>query len=139
MVGPQCSGGNPCESFTRKDQCLTDSAGANKVCAEEIREHLDSHPDSTLWSVVNKTGAYTPVRDDDVILCDATGGVFNISLPTAAGIRGKIYLIKKIDTSSNKVTVDTFGTETIDDQLTQELKKYDALMVISDDTNWQVI
>ena len=45
---------------------------------------------------VTINGAYTATTDDYMI--DITGGTFNVSLPTAVGISGKIYQIKNSET-----------------------------------------
>ena len=75
-----------------------------------------------------------------VVGVDATGGVRTITLPTAVGIRGKIYVVKKIDSSTNVVTVDGDGSETIDGATTALLSaQYSALMIQSDGTNWMQI
>jgi len=88
------------------------------------------------YGVVTKTAAYT-AANDAVILCDASAGAFTISLPTASGIKGKAYLIKKIDSSTNAVTIDPYGTETIDGAATVTLaSQYDSLIVVSDGINW---
>lgn len=42
---------------------------------------------------------------DDTILCDATAGAFNITLPLAAQVGGLRVTIKKIDASANAVTL----------------------------------
>ena len=59
---------------------------------------------------VSKSGTYlvVPTTDDDID-CDATGGGFTITLPTASGNTGKTVNIKKIDSSANVCTVGTAG------------------------------
>jgi hypothetical protein len=39
------------------------------------------------------------------VLCDATAGAFTITLPPLAGHLDQRYLIKKIDSSGNPITV----------------------------------
>jgi len=74
---------------------------------------------------------------DAVIRCDASAGALTISLPTASGITGKAYLIKKVDSSANAITIDPYGTETIDGAATVTLaSQYDSVIVVSDGTNW---
>lgn len=105
-----------------------------------------SAPKSTLdvggsFSVayVSKTSAYTATSSDCVISCDASGGAFTITLPTASGIAGRLYRIKKSDTSGNAVTIDPNGSETIDGSSTKSLTTaYDSVDLISDGTNWEV-
>ena len=90
--------------------------------------------------IVAKSGAYTIIIDDEVIIADASGASFAITLPTAVGIPGKTYWIKKIDATANTVTVDADGTETIDDGLTAIIgTQYEAITVVSDGAEWWVI
>jgi len=90
--------------------------------------------------VTNTSTTYAPTNLVDAILCDATTGAQTINLPTAVGLSGKIYDIKKKDSSVNSVTIDANGTETIDGSLTQSLiLQYDAMRIISDGANWFIL
>jgi hypothetical protein len=72
---------------------------------------------SLIWADINdvtighsyvtktKTSAYTVLPTDEIIICNATSGSFNITLPTAASSFGRKFFFKKIDTSSNLVTL----------------------------------
>ena len=91
-------------------------------------------------SSVSKTSAYTLTAFDSVILASASGGAFTLTLPAASGVSGKIYEIKKTDSTENIVTVDANSSETIDGLLTWELRSSLAfLKIISDGTNWHVL
>lgn len=90
--------------------------------------------------VVNKNSAYTITVLDEVILADASSAGFTLTLPTAVGIKGKQFSIKKIDNSFNFVTVDGDGSETIDDDVTMDIVlQYDTMKIISDNANWNII
>ncbi|MFH0948081.1 MAG: hypothetical protein V1833_03685, partial [Elusimicrobiota bacterium] len=90
--------------------------------------------------VVTKTAIYTANGTDYTILCDATAAAFTVNLPTAVGITGRIYTIKKIDSSVNAVTVDGAGTETIDGTTTASLSaQWGRIIIQSDGANWQRI
>lgn len=90
--------------------------------------------------VVSKAGAYLATVDDEVIICDATGAPFTISLPAVSGTSGMHFTIKKIDVTANAVTIDGDGAETIDDISTQLLAaQYDSLTIVSDGTEWWII
>lgn len=90
--------------------------------------------------LATKTGAYTLVNSDDTILADATSAGFTLTLPTAVGITGKCFTIKKIDSSTNIVTVDGNGSETIDGSTTNLLNRInESLKIISDGTNWKIL
>lgn len=57
-------------------------------------------------AVVTKTSNYTITTSDHRINCDASGGVFTVTLPAIADVPDdKIYHIKKVDSSTNAVTI----------------------------------
>ena len=90
------------------------------------------------WDVVSVTAAYTAKVSDDVILGDASGGNFSITLPPAANIRGRRYWIKSVSTGT--VTIDGNASETIDGATTVALStQYHFRGIISNGTNWSVI
>lgn len=67
------------------------------------------------------TSNYIAALGDYLILCNALSGPITVTLPSAAALPGNVYVIKKIDSSSNPITVDPFGSQTIDGQLTQTI------------------
>lgn len=90
-------------------------------------------------SVRTETSNYTAVSSDDLILADATSGALTITLPPAASNSGKVYTIKKIDSSANAVTIDGNASETIDGSTTQVLYTEDeAMNIVSDGTNFVI-
>jgi hypothetical protein len=92
-----------------------------------------------LLSVRAEATAYT-AADDDVILCDASGGAFSVTLPAVAGSTGHVYTIKKTDVSANAVTIDGDASETIDGATTLALSaQYDFATIICDGSEWHVI
>ena len=96
--------------------------------------------DLTKLRVITKTAIYTIASNDDVILADATNGAFTVTLPSAVGLAGIKKIIKKIDSSSNHVTIGTTSAQTIDGAATQSLNsQWNKIIVVSDGTNWLVI
>ena len=86
------------------------------------------------------TGADTLGTDNYVALCDATSASFTLSLPTAVGIAGQLYHIKKIDSTGNLVTIDANGSETIDGVDTVVIStQYESFKIVSNGTNWFII
>ncbi len=86
------------------------------------------------------TAAYSAEITDAVILCDATGGAFNVSLPLVAAAKWVELTVKRLNGGGNAVTLITPGAETIDGGNTLALgAQYDAVTVKSDGTNWHVI
>lgn len=123
------------------------------------RELKDSAGVVTLnWDTLDMTGAWTvngqPIQAtvqtqaanyaavvaDGTILVDATGAARTITLPSAIGISGKVFDIKKIDASVNSVTIATVGGQTIDGAATQvTIVQWTSFTVQSDGTNWFII
>lgn len=97
-------------------------------------------PVGTILTHATKTGAYTVTLEDSTIWVDASGGVITITLPTAVGIGGKIINIVKVDSSSNALTIDADGTETINGELTAVTAiQYTSLTLQSNNANWIII
>jgi hypothetical protein len=91
-------------------------------------------------NIVTKTGAYTATVSDYVILCDASGGAFTVSLPAASGMARLILHVKKTDSSGSAVTIDGDSTETIDGDQTIDLSlQYESVTIVSDGTSWYII
>lgn len=87
-----------------------------------------------------KTGNYSILGSDNVILGDATSGNLIFQLPTAASATGQVFFIKKIDASANTVTLQANGIEVIDGNNTFViLTQYASLTVVSDGTQWWII
>jgi len=89
---------------------------------------------------VTKTANYTAAITDHAIFCDATSGAITITLPSASPAQGREYHIKKIDSSTNTVTIDGNGSQTIDGALTQVIIfQYDSVMIKADGSNWFIL
>jgi hypothetical protein len=93
------------------------------------------------YAVISKSGAYTATTSDSIILCDASGGAFTITLPAVATVSSstdtKEYIIIKIDSSANAVTIDGDGAETIDGAATTAVNnQYGAKTVWGNGTEW---
>lgn len=48
------------------------------------------------------------------VCLDASGGAFTYTLPAVAGVAGRVYLLKRINSGANLPTVKGAGTENID-------------------------
>lgn len=93
-----------------------------------------------------KTAIRTVTTDDTAtlldyaILADAIGGNIIETLPPAATCSGLILVVKKIDPSSNTVTLDGDSSETIDGATTQVISiQWNSFMVQSNGTAWFII
>lgn len=77
---------------------------------------------------------------DYTILCDATSGAINVPLPIASTVARRVYVIKKIDSSANLVTVVAGGVDTIDGAATFPMSvQWQSATVQSNGTNWFII
>ena len=90
---------------------------------------------------VKKTAAYTLV-DETVILADATGAAFAVTLPPANGetINRDVH-VKRLNAGGNAVTVTAAGADTIDGAATNVLgAQYANIHIISDGAGkWHII
>lgn len=83
-------------------------------------------------SIVETTGFNT-------YLINALAGGVTVTLPTAAGNSG-YFIIKKTDVSANAVTIDPYGSETIDNASTMTLNdQHNYVGIVSNGINWVVI
>lgn len=74
----------------------------------------------------------------NVKLINATSGAVTVTLPTAVS-NAASFIIKKTDSSTNKVTIDGYSTETIDGGSTYVLNdQYNYVEIVSNGTNWVV-
>jgi hypothetical protein len=87
-----------------------------------------------------KVGAYALTDTDEVIVANAAGGAFAVTLPTAVGRDGRQYTLKKTDASANAVTLTPQAGQTIDGAANLPITvQYVSVTVISDGANWYVI
>ena len=86
------------------------------------------------------TAAYSMDPTDDLVLADATGGAFTVTLPAVTNAQRKLYHVKRTNAGVNNVTVDGFGAETIDGALTFVLgAQYDSITVLHNGTAWWIV
>jgi len=86
------------------------------------------------------TADYTMIWADRTILADASSAPITVTLPDPASYPDEELSIKKIDSSTNAVTVAPHGSETIDGAASVSLaNQWDSVTVKSDGTNWYVL
>jgi hypothetical protein len=91
-------------------------------------------------AITRRTANYTLTDTDCIVACDASAGAFTISLPSAVGIAGRMYTIKKVDGSPNPVTIVPHGTQTIDGASSYVLSfQGQYVTIVSDGSHWLVI
>lgn len=86
---------------------------------------------------IARTTAYQITVDDSEVWCDATGGAFTVTLPSAVGLEGRCFTVKNAGTA-NDVTVDSSGG-TIDGEASIDVSVKNSMTVISDGANWNII
>jgi hypothetical protein len=106
-------------------------------------------PNSTLTvngsialGIVTKTANYTASVSDHTILGNTSIAAFNITLPLASSVSGRIYTIKKISADVNAVTIlrNGSGSDLIDGNTSLSLgAQYSSYTLQSDGTGWYVI
>ncbi|RLS54289.1 MAG: hypothetical protein DWH91_12115 [Planctomycetota bacterium] len=90
--------------------------------------------------IATKTSLYPITGSDSVVIADATTAAFNVTLPTAVGISGRQYTIKRVNGGVNNVTVTTTSSQTIDGATTNVLNaQYSSVTVVSDGANWLIV
>jgi len=90
-------------------------------------------------ALVNTDSPYTMLAADIIMEVDASSGAVEIDLVAAASY-AKRYVIIKCTDSTNNVTIDPNGAETIDGASSKVLYEDDqCIMIYSDGTNWQTL
>jgi len=96
-----------------------------------------AHSGTYVAAVATKTTAYAAVAGD-VILADATSAPLTVTLPVPS--LNALVTVKKVDASTNNVTIARHASETIDGGASAALAvRYASVDVISNGTDWFVI
>ncbi len=84
---------------------------------------------------------YTVLSTDRIVLADASSGNIVVKLPNTLGVTGLRISIKKVDSSSNTVSIDPFSSETIDRISTDFVLDLqdETLIVLCDGDEWHVV
>lgn len=90
-------------------------------------------------SISTKTSSYTVLSADCFLIANCTSGAIVFTLPTAASESGNIFYFKKIDGTSNSMTIKGNGSELIDGSNTQiTTSQYVSFSIISTGTLWVI-
>ncbi len=91
-------------------------------------------------AIATKIADYTATANDHILIVDASAAVRTITLPTAVGIAGRQYIIKKKDNSANSVIIAAAASENIDGELSIIMSiQWQVRTLVSDGTNWMII
>ena len=86
------------------------------------------------------TQNYTANARDYMIFVNAGQSSITLSLPTAVGIAGRQYIIKRVDgNGQNQVTVDPNGSQTIEGAVTKSIENQNSIVIVSDNSNWWIV
>jgi hypothetical protein len=86
------------------------------------------------------TQNHTVTVEDHTIFANATSTNITVTLPTAANIIGRQYVIKRVDSSgATSVTIDPDGSETIEGATTMTLPDRRSVVIQSDNNNWWIV
>ncbi len=89
------------------------------------------------WRVV--TSNYTLTNEDGLILADATGGAFSITLPDANAFDRWQFTIKRTNSNNNRVTIALTGSNLIDSKTSFLLVNQNSLIsVVSAADSWWI-
>lgn len=69
---------------------------------------------STAMDIQRVTAAYQMQTLDDLIIADATGGAFAVTLPAVVDAQSKFYMVKRLNAGANAVTVVGRNAEPVD-------------------------
>jgi hypothetical protein len=87
--------------------------------------------------VYHSTSPYNLTSSDCIISANATSGSIHINLPDASGVIGRIYTVKKVDSSSNWVYIWADSGDTIDGVVFIGLAaQWQYYTIVSDGSNW---
>jgi hypothetical protein len=91
-------------------------------------------------SITTKTSNYDMTDDDDIILVDCTSGNVQVKLPNPVGATIKNRDIKKIDSSSNTVSIIPYSAENVDGTSSKVLNvQYANMTLTTNNTNWYIL
>jgi len=119
-------------------QALNDLSALNdyKMPLDTLMQYLSSRIGAYITTVTDTT---TLTAVHGIVLVNAASGGVELDLTAVASLQtGKRFIIKRIDSSSNSVTVDPNSSETIDDETLQTLNQYDCLEIFSDGSEWWI-
>ena len=113
-------------------------AGKNMVGVNTTTPGSGLHVDSSFATALSvKSSDYTLTVDDHTILADCSNGNVTLTLPTAVGCAGRMYVIKRIDATNNAANINAAGSEEIDGSTNPaSVPGLSSIMIQSDNSGW---
>jgi hypothetical protein len=113
-------------------------AALRQALSDAFRTHALQLNWATAYDTINVSSAETAFAD--LVLADASGGGFTLTLPEAGFWNDRVLRIKKTDATGNTVTVATAGSETIDGAASVAIStQYHCRQFMSDGLNWHIV
>jgi len=132
VVGPASSTDNAIARWNGTTGKIIQNSGVLVADNDEI-----TFPAGRILNENTETGALTLDATHDVVHADSDGGAFTVTLPPSH-TAGKIYRIKNTGTSGNNITVGRNGNNIESSAADQTLFDLDAVVLISDGTDWWI-
>ncbi len=127
------------ESDSDSNMLFVDSGG-NKVGVSTGSPHSGFHIDTSVaFPIRTITQNHNVTITDHTIFVNATSTNIDVTLPSAANIAGRQYIIKRVDTAGTSVTIQTDGSETIDGASSSVMDVKRSVIVQSDNNNWWIV
>lgn len=127
-------------------QIITGGNGATGQTNRDVRDIINDNFTQLFRltgsnNFINVSDAtYTITDTDDFINCDCSVNDITLTLPTAVDKLGKKIVIRKADSGDNTITVNTYGSETINSNPTYTIQYGNTVMELqSDNVNWILI
>lgn len=90
-------------------------------------------------NISTKSGNYTVLVTDNVLLANCAGGAITFTLPPAATATGHVFYFKKIDATANSMTIQANGAEIIDGFNTKTtITQWEEFTLITNGTAWYI-
>ena len=113
-------------------------AGTNMVGINTTTPGSGLHVDSSFaTAIAAKSSDYTLTASDHTILVNCASGNVTLTLPTAVGCAGRMYVIKRIDATNNAANINADGSEEIEGSTNPaSVATLGSLIIQSDNAGW---
>ena len=109
-----------------------------QALSDAFRTHALQINWAAAYDIINVSSAETAFAD--LVLADASGGGFSLTLPEAGFWNDRVLRIKKTDATGNAVTIAAAGSETIDGASSVAINtQYHCRQFMSDGQNWHIV
>ena len=147
VTGQGGNGSNVHGPMSLNGNTISDITNSSPPSSSEALSYGTAQGMYQAWrqSIKTVTANYTASTSDGTILVNAAGGAVTITLPGPSGVEAYVYVVKKVDSSSNHVTVSSANTATgtaatIDGAATNVLStQWAKAQYQSDSKNWYVV